>query len=261
MAGPGRHISGEVFTSPSFDLGGDCVQVFGSDGYTLIDGCIFDLAGVPPADQDEAIDLIKGARADIRHCVFLNCKKAILAGNGDWPDEDASYGIVSLHHCVFIDCGRRCPEVQDGVRASMSECWVHNWGVGSSFDVRTFGAWAHRGAALDVKASVFTRTKNLSRWHWVADHANHIGEAVNDGSLLDFFSATSWISGADRGLDYSGGGLGTSYGCRFIDCRQVGGAQQDVGSPSLAWLKDMPDTTHTSLGMPLAEFAALELGC
>ena len=46
---------------------------------------------------------------------------------------------------------------------------------------------------------------------------------------------------------------------RLFGCRQVGGAQQGVGSPSLAWLKDMPDTTHTSLGMPLAEFAAREL--
>lgn len=260
MPGPGRTIIGQTFASPSFGLGGDCVQVFGTDGYTLIDGCIFDLTGVPLSGQDEAVDLIKGARADIRHCVFLNCKKAILAGNGDWPDEDAAGGRVSLSQCVFIGCGRRCPEVQDGVRAFMSECWVHNWGAGC-FDVRTFGTWVHRGATLTVKDSLFSRTRGLARWHWVADHANHIGEAVTDGSLLDFFSATSWISGADRGLDYSGGGLGTSYGCRFIDCRQVGGAQQDVGSPSLAWLKDMPDTTHTSLGMPLAEFAALELGC
>lgn len=259
MMRPSRHILGEVFTSPSVELGGDCVQVFGADGYTLIDGCIFDLAGVPPADQDEAIDLIKGARADIRRCVFLGCKKAILAGNGDWPDKDASYGIVSLYHCVFIDCGRRCPEVQDGVRASMAECWVHNWGVGSSFDVRTFGAWAHRGATLTVKKSLFSRTRGLTRWHWAVDHANHLGEAVNDGSLLDVFSATSWISGADRGLDYTGGGLGTSSGCRFFGCQQVGGAQQDVGSPSLAWLGDMPDTTHTSLGMPLPAFALQEL--
>ena len=260
MAGSGRNISGKIFTSPSFGLGGDCIQVFGSDGYTLIDSCIFDLAGVPLSGQDEAIDLIKGARADIRRCVFLGCKKAILAGNGDWPDEDAAGGRVSLSQCVFIGCGRRCPEVQDGVRASMSDCWVHNWGAGC-FDVRTFGAWSHRGATLTVKDSLFSRTRGLTRWHWVADHANHIGEAVNDGTLLDVFSKTSWISGAERGLDYSGGGLGASYGCRFIDCRQVGGAQQDVGSPSLAWLKDMPDTTHTSLGMPLAEFAALELGC
>lgn len=259
MMRPSRHISGEVFTSPSVGLGGDCVRVFGSDGYTSIDRCIFDLAGVPLSGQDEAIDLIKGARADIRHCVFIGCKKAVLAGNGDWQDEDASYGIVSLYHCVFIGCGRRCPEVQDGVHASMSECWVHDWGAGSCFDVRTFGAWAHSGATLDVTGTLFSRARPLTRWHWLVDHANHLGEAVNDGSFLDVFSATSWISGANRGLDYTGGGLGTSSGCRFVGCRQVGGAQQDVGSPSLAWLKDMPDTTHTSLGMTLAEFAAQEL--
>lgn len=260
MPGPGRTIIGQTFTSPSFGLGGDCVQVFGSDGYTYIRGCVFDLAGVPLPKQDEAIDLIRGARADIRDCVFIGCKKGILAGNGDWPEDD-KHGSVHIEHCAFIGCARRCPEVQDGVRASMSGCWVHNWGVGSCFDVRTFGAWVHRGATLDVKNTLFSRARSLTRWHWVVDHANHLGEAVNDGSLLDVLSGTSWISGADRGLDYSGGGLGTSYGCRFIDCRQVGGAQQDVGSPSLAWLKDMPDTTHTSLGMPLAEFAALELGC
>ena len=258
MMRPSRHISGEVFTSPSVGLGGDCVRLFGPDGDALIERCVFDLAAVPLDEQDEAIDLICGARATIRECVFLGCKKAILAGNGDWPDEDASYGIVSLHHCVFIGCGRRCPEVQDGVHASMSECWVHNWGAGC-FDVRTFGAWAHRGATLTVKGSLFSRTRGLTRWHWAVDHANHLGEAVKDGSLLDVFSATSWISGADRGLDYTGGGLGTSSGCRFIDCRQVGGAQRDVGSPSLAWLGEMPDTTHTSLGMPLPAFASQEL--
>ena len=260
MAGPGRNISGKIFTSPTFGLGGDCIQVWGSDGGTLIQDCIFDLSAVPLADQDEAIDCIKGARVTIERCVFIGCKKAVLGGNGDYPLEDQAGGLLTLRNCAFVRCGRRCPEVQDGVRAFMSECWVHNWGAGC-FDVRTFGAWVHRGATLTVKDSLFSRTRGLTRWHWTVDHANHLGEAVNDGSLLDVFSATSWISGADRGLDYSGGGLGTSYGCRFIDCRQVGGAQQDVGSPSLAWLKDMPDTTHTSLGMPLAEFAALELGC
>ena len=258
MMRPSRYISGEVFTSPSFGLGGDCVQVWGSDGGTLIQDCIFDLSAVPLDEQDEAIDCIKGAHVVIDRCVFIGCKKAILAGNGDWPDEDAAGGRVSLSQCVFIGCGRRCPEVQDGVRASMSDCWVHNWGAGC-FDVRTFGAWAHSGATLDVTGTLFSRARPLTRWHWVVDHANHLGEAVNGGSLLDVFSETSWISGADRGLDYTGGGLGTSSGCRFVGCRQVGGAQQDVGSPSLAWLEEMPDTTHTSLGMSLAAFASREL--
>lgn len=253
-----RSIKGKTYAAPTFGLGGDCIQVWGSDGGTLIQDCIFDLSAVPLADQDEAIDCIKGAHVVIERCVFIGCKKAILGGNGDYPAEDKASGVLVLRKCAFIRCGRRCPEVQDGVRASMSDCWVHNWGAGC-FDVRTFGAWSHRGATLTVKDSLFSRTRGLTRWHWMVDHANHIGEAINDGALLDIFSSTSWISGADRGLDYSGGGLGTSYGCRFIDCRQVGGAQQDVGSPSLAWLKDMPDTSGTSLGMTLWEYAGQEI--
>ena len=258
MAGPGRNISGKIFTSPTFGLGGDCIQVFGSDGYTLIDGCIFDLTGVPLSGQDEAIDLIKGARADIRRCVFLGCKKAILAGNGDWPDEDAAGGRVSLSQCVFIGCGRRCPEVQDGVLADMGHCWVHDWGVGS-FDVRTFGAWAHHRACLTATNCVFSRSHGLSRKDWIVDHLNHLGEAYNDGGIRDIFSPSSWVSGQERGLDYTGGGQGGSRDCRFVGCRQVRGVQVKDESPSLDWLKQLPDTSGTSLGMTLWEYAGQEI--
>ena len=67
-----RIISGKVFTSPSFGLGGDCVQIFGSDGFTVVENCIFDLSAVPTAKQDEAIDLL---------CVVWRfCR-------GDWSDK------------------------------------------------------------------------------------------------------------------------------------------------------------------------------
>ena len=125
-----RVIREGLYTVPTFNLGGDCIQVWGSDGGTLIQDCIFDLAGVPLADQDEAIDCIKGAHVVIERCVFIGCKKAILGGNGDYPAEDKASGVLVLRKCAFIRCGRRCPEVQDGVLADMGNCWVHDWGVG-----------------------------------------------------------------------------------------------------------------------------------
>lgn len=258
MAGPGRNISGKIFTSPSFGLGGDCIQVWGSDGGTLIQDCIFDLAGVPLADQDEAIDCIKGARVTIERCVFVGCKKAILGGNGDYPAEDQAGGLLTLRNCAFVRCGRRCPEVQDGVLADMGHCWVHDWGVGS-FDVRTFGAWAHNGAALNAWDCVFSRSHSLSRKDWIVDHLNHLGEAYNDDGIRGIFSPSSWVSGQERGLDYTGGGQGGSLDCRFVGCRQVRGVQVKDESPSLDWLKQLPDTSGTSLGMTLWEYAGQEL--
>lgn len=112
-----RVIREGLYTAPTFNLGGDCIQVWGSDGGTLIQDCIFDLSAVPLADQDEAIDCIKGAHVVIDRCVFIGCKKAILGGNGDYPAEDKS-GLLFLKNCAFIRCGRRCPEVQDGVMSS-----------------------------------------------------------------------------------------------------------------------------------------------
>lgn len=258
MAGPGRNISGKIFTSPSFGLGGDCIQVWGSDGGTLIQDCIFDLSAVPLADQDEAIDCIKGAHVVIERCVFIGCKKAILGGNGDYPAEDKASGVLVLRKCAFIRCGRRCPEVQDGVLADMGHCWVHDWGVGS-FDVRTFGAWAHNGAALNAWDCVFSRSHSLSRKDWIVDHLNHLGEAYNDDGIRGIFSPSSWVSGQERGLDYTGGGQGGSRDCRFVGCRQVRGVQVKDESPSLDWLKQLPDTSGTSLGMTLWEYAGQEI--
>lgn len=149
--------------------------------------------------------------------------------------------------------------MQDGVRADMRNCWVHDWGVGGSFDVRTFGAWAHAGASLSAWGCVFSRSHSLSRRDWVVDHLNHLGEAYNDNGIRGFFSRPSWVSGQERGLDYTGGGQGGSCGCRVVKCRQIGGGQESEGNPPLDWLKALPDTTHTSLGMTLWEYARKEL--
>nr|DAV99881.1 MAG TPA: Pectate lyase [Caudoviricetes sp.] len=252
-----RVIREGLYTAPTFNLGGDCIQVWGSDGGTLIQDCIFDLSAVPLADQDEAIDCIKGAHVVIDRCVFIGCKKAILGGNGDYPAEDKS-GLLFLKNCAFIRCGRRCPEVQDGVIADMSQCWVHDWGVGC-FDVRTFGAWAHHSACLTATNCVFSRSHSLSRKDWIVDHLNHLGEAYNDGGIRDIFSRPSWVSGQRRGIDFTGYGAGGSSGCRFVNCLQIGGGQESEGNPSLEWLRDLPDTSHTSLGMALWEYVKKEL--
>lgn len=253
-----RVIREGFYTAPTSNLGGDCIQAWGSDGGTLIQDCIFDLSAVPLADQDEAIDCIKGAHVVIDRCVFIGCKKAILGGNGDYPAEDQAGGHLTLRNCAFVRCGRRCPEVQDGVLADMRNCWVHDWGVGC-FDVRTFGAWAHNGASLSVWDCVFSRSHSLSRRDWVVDHLNHLGEAYNDNGIRGIFSRPSWVSGQRRGLDFTGRGAGGSEGCQFVDCLQIGGAQPNEGRPSLDWLKALPDTTHTSLGMTLWEYARKEL--
>ena len=102
-----RSIKGKTYAAPTFGLGGDCVQVWGGDGDTLIRDCVFDLTAVPLEDQDEAIDCIKGARVSIQRCVFIGCKKAILGGNGDYPAEDQAGGLLTLRNCAFVRCGRR----------------------------------------------------------------------------------------------------------------------------------------------------------
>lgn len=183
MTGANR-ITGRIFTHPTEGLGGDGLQIWGKDGPTILEKCVFDFRCVPAEEQDEAVDCIQGAKVRFYGCIFSNCKKAVLCGNGDYPAEDKVSGEFYFKDCVFINCGRRCPEAQDGVDVRMDHCWVHNWGC-NAFDVRTFGARVSNGASLTAMECLFTRSKGIGVKNFFTDIANQIGEYVNENGIMN----------------------------------------------------------------------------
>lgn len=82
-----RSIRGKTYAAPTFGLGGDCVQVWGSDGGTLIQDCIFDLSAVPLADQDEAMFVI-----------FTECGEASqeVAKRGPCWEQNFEYELIDV---------------------------------------------------------------------------------------------------------------------------------------------------------------------
>lgn len=201
-------IQNKIFTKPNPELldetgAGDCITLINQ--YEIIDNCVFDLRNTPMDKQDECIDLVKGSKIVISNCIFIGCKKPILVGNGDFPEEDKANGTATIKNCIFINCGRRMPEAQDGTKVYMYNNWIHNWGV-NSFDVRTFATWAHHGASMQIDKSVYTRTKGLGIKNYLVDKANHLGEAYNYQGIKGIFSKESWISGKYRAIDESENG-------------------------------------------------------
>ena len=248
-----------VITSPAPDLGGDGMQIWGSQGEVMLKRCVFDFRQVPADAQDEAVDCIKGARVYFDGCVFLGCKKAVLCGNGDFPEEDKK-GFVHFEKCAFIRCGRRCPEAQDGVMAVMHNCWVHDWGVGS-FDVRTFGARVSAGSILYVMDCLFSRAHGIGFKNSVIDIANQIGEHVNAHGILHamFHPWQAMKPGAMRAVDL--GKDGKARVAYWSNIRGVGrsGGTPDVLNTLMAIKEACPDITPF-LGMPLDEFFVSENG-
>ena len=113
---------------------------------TVINCCIFDFRNIPLSEQDEIVSGVDGPKVTIRNSLFLGGIKAMLAGNGDHLINDSATARWDLENCIIIGSGRRCPEAQDGTIVTMRKCWIHNWG--HTFDVRAFGAWAHRGGKI-----------------------------------------------------------------------------------------------------------------
>jgi hypothetical protein len=163
----------------------------------IIRNCIIDVRRIPPERQNKAINGICGAIMDVSNTLIIGAKKAVLCGNGEWPLQDRLRGRWHFDSCVWIDCGRRCPEAQDGVQVIMRNCWVHNWGT--SFDVRAFGAWARTGAKITAFNCLFTQSGffRMPFSQHAQDFFNHMGQAWNDRGfrLRDFF-----MPGLCRGL-------------------------------------------------------------
>ena len=203
-------IEEQYITAP-LSRGGDGITVYGSDGPVIIRNCTVDLGRWPLDKLDEGISGVDGARAVIRRTRVTRVGKAILWGNGDYPDTDPDAELV-LEDCIIRDVGRRAPEAQDGVRVIMRRCVIRNWGIGSRFTVRSFGAWAHDGASIRAEDCVFWQDRfwQSGLRGLVADLANWIGWCWQrrDWNLLHWF-----LPGVCRGLTASQGGKVSARRC------------------------------------------------
>ncbi|WP_022655542.1 hypothetical protein [uncultured Desulfovibrio sp.] len=206
-------IEGGVCTGPAAPRS-DGLTVFGPRGDAIIRDRIFDFRAVPHDEQDEVLSGVDGGVVTMERCVILGGIKAILAGNGDHPGNDMRYADWSLEDCVIIGAGRRCPEAQDGAYVTMRRCWIHDWG--QTFDVRAFGAWAHRGGKIIAEDCLFTQSGGLLGFglrNSLTDIGNHIGQAVNDHGLRAVFWPRTWLPGICRGLTADTGGLVLATRC------------------------------------------------
>ena len=172
-------IEEQYITAP-LGRGGDGITVYGSDGPVVIRNCTVDLGRWPLDKLDEGISGVDGARAVIRRTRVTRVGQAILWGNAAYPATDPDAELV-LEDCIIRDVGRRAPEAQDGVRVIMRRCVIRNWGIGSRFTVRSFGAWAHDGASIRAEDCVFWQDRfwQSGLWGFVVDLANWIGWCFN----------------------------------------------------------------------------------
>lgn len=205
-----HHVYSDIYYDVPGSSGNDCLTITGPDTAD-IDNCTFDLTAYPRTEQDEIISLVKGAQVRIRNSVIYGGIKAILAGNGDHPVEDSEFGRLEMQNCIIIGSGRRCPEAQDGVRVTMDQCWIADWGL--DFDVRAFGAWAHKGASIKATNCIFTQLTSPSLVEWFLDHINHIGQAVNTYGLKALLNSRTYVSGFRRALTADSGGTVWGRNC------------------------------------------------
>lgn len=210
-----NQITGGVCTGP-IKPKDDGLTVYGSSQQpTEVRQRVYDFQRYPKADQDEVLSGVDGAVVRLSGVVILGGIKAILAGNGDHPGKDVRYARWLLEDCVIIGAGRRCPEAQDGATVTMRRCWVHDWG--RTFNVRSFGGWAHRGARIIAEDCLFTQS---DLWPWgldmltaIKDVGNHIGQAVNDHGLTALLHPRTYLPGPCRGLTADTGGLVLATHC------------------------------------------------
>ncbi len=207
-------VYGGVSTGPEMP-GGDGLVAYGPRTVTDVRQRVYDWRICPKDIQDEVISGVDGANVRLSGVVILGGIKAILAGNGDHPGNDARYARWEIEDCVIIGAGRRCPEAQDGTTVTMRRCWVHDWG--QEFDIRGFGAWAHRGARIIAEDCLFTQS---DLWPWgldmftaMTDLGNHIGQAVNDHGIGALLRPRTYMPGPCRGLTADSGGLVLATRC------------------------------------------------
>lgn len=203
-------IEEQYITAP-LSRGRDGITVYGSDGPVIIRNCTVDLGRCPLDKLDEGISGVDGARAVIRRTRVTRVGKAILWGNGDYPDTDPDAELV-LEDCIIRDFGRRAPEAQDGVRVIMRRCVIRNWGIGSRFTVRSFGAWAHDGASIRAEDCVFWQDRfwQSGLRGFVVDLANWVGWCFNRRD----WNPLHWLlPGVCRGLTASQKGQVSASHC------------------------------------------------
>ena len=203
-------IEEQYITAP-LSRGGDGITVYGSDGSVVIRNCTVDLGRWPLDKLDEGLSGVDGARAVIRRTRVTRVGKAILWGNGDYPDTDPDAELV-LEDCIIRDVGRRAPEAQDGVRVIMRRCVIRNWGIGSRFTVRSFGAWAHDGASIRAEDCVFWQDRfwQAGLRGFVVDLANWVGWCFNRRD----WNPLHWLlPGVCRGLTASQKGKVSASRC------------------------------------------------
>lgn len=203
------YITGNVYTAADINGHGDLVTCLGTETAKTWNykNCVFDLRGTPLDQQDEMFSVVQGAHASLENCVFLGGKKAILCGSGDSGDWG---GSLTMKNCVVIGCGRRMPEAQQGYTVTMNGCWLHNWGIEETFDVRTFAVWVHDSATADVTGCVFTRNTGLGG-NSDKDIAEWIGWYTNEfGALQALGKERYGVSGSLRAIERIGGGSFTA---------------------------------------------------
>lgn len=206
-------VRGGVCLGPERPMA-DGVTAYGPGRVTIISDRVFDFRDYPAEKQDEVISGVDGAIVRLQRCVILGGIKAVLAGNGDHPGNDMRVGHWEIDDCVIVGAGRRCPEVQDCVDLTLRRCWIHNWG--RSFDVRSFGGWAHRGGRLVAEECLFTQSGgilSLGLRTTLADIFSHIGQAWNDDGVYGLLRWQNYLPGVCRGLTASTGGLALATRC------------------------------------------------
>ena len=200
-------IENQVFDKPTYE-NGDIIRCYGNQADKfLIKNCVFNILSLPEDKQDEIISCINGADVHIENCIFLGGIKAVMAGNGEYPVADSVQGKLTMENCFIGWSGRRCPEVKHGIKATMRNCWIHDWGT--YFDQRAFGAWACDGGIIAAEQCLFTRTPNATiEWYnrW-KDRFNHVGFAINRRGIGELFRPRNWRSGLYRGLTAWGNGV------------------------------------------------------
>ncbi|WP_304038177.1 hypothetical protein [Desulfovibrio piger] len=100
----------------------------------------------------------------------------------------------------------------DGPVVIIRRCVIRNWGIGSRFTVRSFGAWAHDGASIRAEDCVFWQDGfwQFGLRGFVVDLANWIGWCFNRRD----WNPLHWLlPGVCRGLTASQKGKVSASRC------------------------------------------------
>lgn len=200
--------------------------------------CIIDLTNAPKGSVDEAASVTWGSSASFTNCVIRGAGKLVLCGCGDDDKVHLEQGkVVTFKHCILENFSRRGPEVQNGMVCHLNDCLVYNWGDNDLFDIRAFGAWAHKGGSIFARNTVFVQDNDPTLKHWFQDHINHFGQAVNErGFFKALFHRDAWLSGYKRALTAGPDGYVVAMNC-----------YASAGLVLDNWESDMSDTDVINL--------------